>query len=51
LNAALAPIREKRKEIEGDIKKVEEMLDSGAGRARMRAAETMKRVRAGMHLG
>ncbi|HEU4436718.1 MAG TPA: tryptophan--tRNA ligase [candidate division Zixibacteria bacterium] len=51
LNAALAPIREKRRELEKDYAPVEKMLVSGAERARARAVETMKKVRKGMHLG
>lgn len=50
LNAALAPIRKKRKEIEKDIQQVDQMLASGVEKARHRAGETMKRVRKGMHL-
>jgi tryptophanyl-tRNA synthetase len=51
LNAALAPIREKRLELGKNYAPVEKMLVSGAQRARARAAETMKQVRKGMHLG
>ena len=51
LNAALAPIREKRRELEKNYAPVEKMLVSGAERARARAVETMKKVRKGMHLG
>ncbi|MCI0330650.1 MAG: tryptophan--tRNA ligase [candidate division Zixibacteria bacterium] len=51
LNAALAPLREKRRELEKNPAPVEKMLSSGALRARARAAETMKLVRKGMHLG
>ncbi|MGE5693522.1 MAG: tryptophan--tRNA ligase [Candidatus Zixiibacteriota bacterium] len=51
LNAALAPIREKRRELEKNYAPVEKMLVSGAERARARASETMKKVRKGMHLG
>lgn len=51
LNAALAPLREKRRELEKNPAPVEKMLSSGAPRARARAAETMKLVRKGMHLG
>ncbi len=51
LNAALAPIREKRRELEKNYSPVEKMLASGAERARSRASETMKKVRKGMHLG
>lgn len=50
LNAALAPIREKRRELEKNYAPVEKMLASGAERARARASETMKKVRKGMHL-
>lgn len=51
LNAVLAPIREKRRELEKNYAPVEKMLVSGAERARARAVETMKKVRKGMHLG
>jgi len=51
LNAALTPVREKRREIEKDSKQVDRMLNTGAEKARLRAEETMKQVRKGMHLG
>lgn len=51
LNAALAPMRERRRKLEADFRPVEKMLASGAERARARASETMKLVRKGMHLG
>lgn len=51
LNAALAHLREKRRELEKNPAPVEKMLSSGVERARRRAAETMKLVRRRMHLG
>jgi tryptophanyl-tRNA synthetase len=50
LNAALAPLRAKRKELEKNPEPIKKMLASGAEKARARAAETMRRVREGMHL-
>ncbi len=51
LNAALAHLREKRRELEKNPAPVEKMLSSGVERARRRAAETMKLARRRMHLG
>ncbi len=50
LNAALAPLRAKRKELEKNPEPIKKMLASGAERARSRASETMKLARKGMHL-
>lgn len=46
LNAALAPIREKRRELEADPRRVEEVLEDGNRRARAVAARTLEAVRA-----
>ena len=46
----LAPIRERRRELESDEKAIVEMLAEGAERARARARETMRQVRDAMHL-
>ncbi|MCP4681645.1 MAG: tryptophan--tRNA ligase [Desulfobacterales bacterium] len=45
LKEALGPIREKRKELESDIKKVEEIIGEGNKQARSIAKETMEEVR------
>jgi len=50
MNEALAPVREKRKELEAKPDYIEEVLKSGAERARKRAAETMREVKEAMHL-
>ncbi|MFQ5868806.1 MAG: tryptophan--tRNA ligase [Candidatus Zixiibacteriota bacterium] len=50
MNEALAPVREKRKELEAKPDYIEEVLKSGAARARKRAAETMREVKEAMHL-
>jgi tryptophanyl-tRNA synthetase len=50
LNEVLAPVREKRKKLEAKPDYIEEVLKSGAERARMRAAETMREVKEAMHL-
>lgn len=50
MNAALAPVREKRRELEAKPDYIEEVLKNGAGRARKRAAETMREVKEAMHL-
>jgi tryptophanyl-tRNA synthetase len=50
LNEVLAPVREKRKKLEVKPDYIEEVLKSGAERARMRAAETMREVKEAMHL-
>jgi len=50
LNAALAPIRQKRAEIEKDIDKVWNILKIGADRAREKASQTMVDVRKAMKL-
>jgi len=50
LNAALAPIREKRAEWAARPDDVWDVLKDGADRARRRAQETMARVRAAMNL-
>lgn len=46
LNAALAPIREKRRELEAQPRRVDEILEDGNRRARAAAARTMDAVRA-----
>ncbi len=50
LNAALDPIRRRRKELLADPAQLERYLKSGADRARATAAETMKLVRKAMKL-
>ena len=45
LKKSLEPIKEKRKELESDIKKVEELIAEGNKRARAIATETMDEVR------
>ena len=45
LDALIAPIREKRAELEKDPEKIESILVDGANRARVRAEATMKLVR------
>ncbi len=50
VNAALAPIRERRKEWEANREGVLRILEQGADRARAVASETMKEVRAAMKL-
>jgi tryptophanyl-tRNA synthetase len=50
LNAALAPVRRKRAEIEKDIDKVWNILKIGADRARAKASLTMADVRKAMKL-
>jgi tryptophanyl-tRNA synthetase len=50
LNKALAPVRQKRIEIEKDIDKVFRMLKDGAQRARVKASQTMTEVRKAMKI-
>ncbi len=50
LNKALEPIREKRRQLAGDLDYVNDVLVDGAKRARQRAQETMALVREKMHL-
>lgn len=50
LNEALAPVREKRRELLGSPDTVWDVLRDGAARARERTAETMEMVRAKMGL-
>ncbi len=50
LNEALAPVREKRRELLGSPDTVWDVLRDGAARARERTAETMEMVRARMGL-
>jgi tryptophanyl-tRNA synthetase len=50
LNAALRPLRERRKELENNRKYVINTLEKGAGEAREKACATMKEVRRAMHL-
>ena len=45
LKKGLAPIKEKRKELEADMKKVREIAEDGNTRARAIARETMEQVR------
>jgi tryptophanyl-tRNA synthetase len=45
LNNALAPFREKRRELESDIKKVRDIIENGDKRATSIARETMAEVR------
>jgi tryptophanyl-tRNA synthetase len=45
LCSALAPVRAKRKELESDIKKVEDIIENGNNRARSIAAGTMSEVK------
>ena len=49
ISGYLAPIRERRKELEADERAIVDMLAKGAGRARERARETMQQVRKAMH--
>jgi tryptophanyl-tRNA synthetase len=51
LNAALAPIRQRRREIEANPKLVDEALSQGTRRARAVAAETLASVKSAMGLG
>jgi tryptophanyl-tRNA synthetase len=50
LNAALAPIRERRRDIAASPKAVEEVLREGTRRAQAVAAETLAVVKAAMGL-
>ena len=50
INKALEPIRAKRRQLESDIDFVNDMLEDGANRARVRAQETMAIVREKMNL-
>ena len=50
LKKGLAPIREKRRELEADISKVKEIMREGCQKARDVASETMKEVRAAVKL-
>ena len=45
LNATFAPMREKRKELAADMDYVEDVLKTGADRARVLARETLKKAR------
>ena len=45
LNRALEPIREKRKELEADIRIIENIIDEGNKKARSFAKVTMEEVR------
>jgi tryptophanyl-tRNA synthetase len=49
--AYLAPIRERRLELERDPDRLHDLLRDGAVRARAAAQETMQEVRSAMHLG
>jgi tryptophanyl-tRNA synthetase len=50
LNAALDPLRHRRQELLAKAGELERILKEGAERARVVAQETMKEVRAAMHL-
>jgi tryptophanyl-tRNA synthetase len=50
LEPALAPIQERRRRIGADRRRVREMLDAGAARARVVAGETMEKVRSAMRI-
>ncbi len=50
LKQGLAPIRQKRKALESDIKRVEEIIVQGNRRAKAIASETMKEVRENLNL-
>lgn len=50
LNAALDPMRQRRKELLADPAELDRLLEDGANRARTAAAETMSQVRKAMHL-
>ena len=50
LEPALAPIQERRRELDGDRGRLHLILADGARRAREEARRTMERVRAAMHL-
>ncbi len=50
INKALEPIRSRRAALESDIDFVNDMLEDGANRARVRAQETMAMVREKMNL-
>lgn len=50
LNAALAPLREKRVVLEKKPDYIWDVLKTGGGRARLRAAEVMDRVRSAMKM-
>ncbi len=50
LNAALEPMRQRRTELLADPAELDRLLEDGANRARETAAETMRLVRAAMHL-
>lgn len=51
LNQALAPIRQRRQDLEQHPEQVEAILRNGAEHARVVAGETMEQVRAAMHVG
>ncbi len=50
INSNLAPIRSKRKELEGNPDRVRKVLENGAKRARAKAGETMQDVKQAMKL-
>ncbi|MCK4236791.1 MAG: tryptophan--tRNA ligase, partial [Candidatus Krumholzibacteria bacterium] len=50
MNEALRPIREKRRDLEGNPKLINEILRSGASKARKVAGETLEEVRDVMNL-
>jgi tryptophanyl-tRNA synthetase len=51
MNLALAPVHEKRKELEADPAKIQRILADGAERARAVASKTMTEVRHAMGIG
>lgn len=51
LSAHLAPLREKRKELEANTSAIEEIVREGDNKARARAVETMEMVREKMKIG
>jgi tryptophanyl-tRNA synthetase len=50
LNRFLAPIRERRKQIESNPKRVEEIIREGSARAQAEARETLRLAREAMKL-
>jgi len=51
LNLALAPVQEKRRELEADPSKIRRILADGAEKARAVASATMAEVRKAMGIG
>ncbi len=50
LNTELEPIRQRRKEYEGKIKEVYQILEEGSKKAQSKAAETLKEAKAAMKI-